>query len=50
LLLLLVDAAAAAAINQPPKPETTSPILFSEHSRNSKTQPNFVPKTQNQSQ
>ena len=55
-VLLLVAAAAAtvvllwcccgaAAIKQPPKQETNSQTPFSKHIRNSKTPPNFVPKT-----
>ena len=35
----------AAAIKQPPKQETNSQTPFSKHIRNSKTPPNFVPKT-----
>ena len=44
-------AAAAAAINQRRKQESDSQTSFLKPTRNSKTQPNFVPKmTQNQSQ
>ena len=45
LLLLLWCCCGAAAIKQPPKQETNSQTPFSKHIRNSKTPPNFVPKT-----
>ena len=51
LLVLLLVASAAAAINQPLKQETNSQTPFSNHIRNSKAPPNFVPTmAQNHSQ